>query len=162
MSLVGCWNSWIDIFETHWCSNQNRLTIWNSSDLVIFDCGKQTRQTTITVWILGNFSQNLLLYFWEFTDDNTLANKLVHNYLEILFIDGVDPLDCCFLQWVLSVRLLWLCWSRLRLYCLLLLSPIATAAILSFNTKAKLCSFFYTALFALQLSKGWELLLGLY
>ena len=65
------------------------------------------------------FFTKLIAYFWEFTD---YANKLVQNSLEILFIDGVDPLDCCFLQWVLSVRLLWLCWSRLRLYCLLLLS----------------------------------------
>ena len=70
---------------------------------------------TITVWILGNFSQNLLLIS-ENSLTITLHKQLVQNSFEILFIDGVDPLDCCFLQWVLSVRLQWLCWSRLRLY----------------------------------------------
>lgn len=68
---------------------------------------------TITVWILGNFSQNLLLIS---ENSLTITLQLVQNSFEILFIDGVDPLDCCFLQWVLSVRLQWLCWSRLRLY----------------------------------------------
>ena len=176
--------------------------IWNSSDLVIFNCRSKHYlikrhfkifdvfwiwmllgrirflcQTilcqvfnnltwghlqTITVWILGNFSQNLLLI-----SENSLTITLRKQIGSEFFWDSVH-------RWRGSVRLLLssmssfskaavtLLESTAVVYCLLLLSPIATAAILSFNTEAKLCSFFYTALFALQLSKGWELLLGLH
>ena len=117
---------------------------------------------TITVWILGNFSQKLLLI-----SENSLMITLPKQIGSEFSWDSVY-------RWRGSVRLLLssmssfskaavtLLKSTAVVYCLLLLSPIATAAILSFNTEAKLCSFFYTALFALQLSKGWELLRGLH